>query len=389
MPIFVLYFGEFLSLREIILLESIYFISVVILEVPSGYFSDLIGRKVTLLLSAVFLLLASTCFLLGSSFSIFVVGQICFAGWMAFQSGTNTVFHFESLKALGKEDEYGDREAYVSKIGFYAGGIAALLGGVLGIWDLRWAYVITMVAAVIGVISAFQFTEPDRSNFGEALAHSFGKQLSVSFKYFFQKPLGWLFGYIIFIYAIAHIPYEFYQPYLKLLEIGGSLGSIKAPPVSGLIYALTMFFGAYVSGKSMVLARSLGLKRVLFLALLLMIGVIAIMGLVLHPVIVLVILLRGAPRSLIKAPTNAIITPQVDSGQRATLFSLVSLICRLVFFLTLLGLSFFVPKEALTDWTTLSMVLMISAGGGIILGIPFLISVFKQRFETPQANSEQ
>lgn len=318
---------------------------------------------------------------------MFVIGQVCFAGWMAFQSGTNTVFHFESLKAIGKEAEYGDREAQIAKIGFYAGGIAALLGGFLGYWDLRWAYAITVVAAVVGVISAIQFTEPDRSKFGEEAAFGFGKQLIVSFRYFLQKPLGWLFAYLIFIYAIAHIPYEFYQPYLKLLEEGGQLGSAKAAPASGLLYALTLFFGAFVSGKSMVLSRRFGIKGLLFFALLLMIGIIAFMGFFLHPILVFIILLRGAPRSLIKAPTNAIITPQVDSGQRATLFSLISLICRLAFFITLSGLTFIVPHDGTTDWQTLSLVLKVSAAAGAILALPFLASTFSQKLSLPTTKS--
>lgn len=388
MPVFVLYFGEHLLLKEIILLESIYYISVVALEVPSGYFSDVIGRKPTLLLSALFLLAASLCFLLGGSFPVFIAGQVCFAGWMAFQSGTNTVFHFESLKALGKEAEYGDREARIGKIGFYAGGVAALLGGFLGVWDLRWAYAITVVAAIVGVICAFQFEEPDRKQFEEEGAFNFGKQLIESFKYFAQKPLGWLFAYLIFIYALAHVPYEFYQPYLKLLENDNLLAGTKAPLASGLLYAATLFFGAIVSGKSMILARRFGIKGLLFLSLLLMVAIIGSMGFWFHPAMLLIILLRGAPRSLIKAPTNAIITPSVESGQRATLFSLVSLLCRLAFFFMLFGLSFIVPSDSVTDWDTLSQVLLVSAGVGIMGGLPFLLSVFAQKLslqkEKPQ-----
>lgn len=380
---FVLYFSEHLLLREILLLESIYYISVVILEVPSGYFSDVIGRKPTLLMSAAFLLASALCFFFGSSFGVFVAGQICFAGWMAFQSGTNTVFHFESLKSIGRESEYGDREARIAKIGFYAGGIAALIGGCLGYWDLRWAYAITVLAAIVGVVSALQFEEPDRSQFEEEDAYSFGKQLVESFKYFGQRPLGWLFAYIISIYAIAHIPYEFYQPYLKLLENDNLLGGLHAAPASGLLYAATLFFGAFVSGKSMVLARRFGIKGLLFISLILMVAIIVLMGVLLHPAMILVVLLRGAPRSLIKAPTNAIITPSVDSGQRATLFSLVSLICRLAFFVMLFGLSFIVPSDSATNWDTLSLVLKVSAGIGALVCLPFLLTVFGQQLKLP------
>ena len=46
-----LYFQSNLSGAEAIILYSVYDISVTVLELPSGYFSDRIGRRFTLLLS--------------------------------------------------------------------------------------------------------------------------------------------------------------------------------------------------------------------------------------------------------------------------------------------------------------------------------------------------
>ena len=49
-PMFVLYFLEHMSLADVLRLEAIDDIAVVVLEVPSGYFSDRIGRQPTLLI---------------------------------------------------------------------------------------------------------------------------------------------------------------------------------------------------------------------------------------------------------------------------------------------------------------------------------------------------
>lgn len=382
MPVFFLYFSEQLGLREVIRLEAIYYIAVVLLEVPSGYFSDVIGRKITLLISSILLLLAALAYIWGGSFEVFVLGQLCFAGWMAFQSGTNTVFHFESLKALGQEAEYGDREAYVGKLGFYAGGIAALLGGALATIDLRLAFVITVFSSLVGIYTALRFTEPDMTQHGESEAFNLRRQFSSVFKYFRIKPLGWMFYYLIFMYILAHVPYEFYQPYLKLLENESALAGIKAPFVSGVLYALTLFIGAHVSGKSMVWSRSIGIKSIMLIALVLLVSVVGLMGLVLHPVLVFIIMFRGAPRALIKAPTNAIITPRVDSGQRATLYSTISLICRLGFFLALYGLSFIVAKDQIVDWPTLSKLLLTSAIAFGVFAIPILATMGRQELNS-------
>ncbi|MFB6262202.1 MAG: MFS transporter, partial [Bradymonadaceae bacterium] len=52
MPIFFLFFAEFVSLGRVLTLEAIYYAGVVCLEVPSGYVSDAVGRRGTLAVSA-------------------------------------------------------------------------------------------------------------------------------------------------------------------------------------------------------------------------------------------------------------------------------------------------------------------------------------------------
>jgi len=56
LPIFFLFFSQYLTLAEVIALEAVYYIAVVLAEVPSGYFSDRFGRRRTLLLSCVALI---------------------------------------------------------------------------------------------------------------------------------------------------------------------------------------------------------------------------------------------------------------------------------------------------------------------------------------------
>ena len=52
LPVFFLYFSKHFSLAQVLQLEAIYYLAVVSLEVPSGYFSDVIGRRPTLLTSS-------------------------------------------------------------------------------------------------------------------------------------------------------------------------------------------------------------------------------------------------------------------------------------------------------------------------------------------------
>ena len=54
MPIIVLFFQENgLSMMEILLLQSIFSIGIILFEIPSGYFSDVMGRKNTIIIACI------------------------------------------------------------------------------------------------------------------------------------------------------------------------------------------------------------------------------------------------------------------------------------------------------------------------------------------------
>ncbi|HIN09378.1 MAG TPA: hypothetical protein EYM64_02245, partial [Phycisphaerales bacterium] len=129
LPVYFLFFNSKLDLSNVLLLESIYFASVVAMEVPSGWFSDIFGRRRTLIAASSFLCASYVLFLLANSFNVFVVAQILLAAGIAFNSGTDTSFLLESTQALEIEDEYASREARAIQFGFLGTAIAAVLGG--------------------------------------------------------------------------------------------------------------------------------------------------------------------------------------------------------------------------------------------------------------------
>ncbi len=373
MPIFFLYFSEQLGLKDLLILEAIYYLAVVTAEVPSGYFSDVVGRKTTLSISSAFLVLACIFYIIGGSFMILSIAQICFACFMAFQSGTNTVFHFESLDAVNQGDEYGDREAKVGRLSMVSAAISALAGGFLGAHNLRWPFIASLLVAMVGLLIVLRFKEPDKRREAEHGAEGFLTQLRITMAYLKEIRIAWLFFFFVLLYALVHIPYEFYQPYLRLLEGKGELPIGDAPTLSGLMVACTSFIGAYVSGRSMDLKRRFGLKNLCLLALFAMLLVVGIMGTALHVAMIILLLFRNTPMAAVRAPFNEAVTPLIAASQRATFHSLLSLAGRLAFFATLFGLSQYVSKDQLTDWPTLSSLLLLCVGAALILSLPIYI----------------
>ena len=380
MPVFFLYFNSYLDLSDVLLLESIYYIVVVALEIPSGYLSDVVGRKRTLLIGAFFLCLAILFYLVGRSFAMLVVGQLFFAGHMSFVSGTNTVFYFESLKADGRDQEYGDREASVTKWSLISAGIAALLGGWAASYDLSYAFIVSLLGAVPALIIAFLFVEPKKTDREEASLNAL-KQMIACLSYLRKPPLNWIFVFFVLMFTMVHVPYEFYQPYLKLLEFSGQLTFSSAPMMSGLLLSLSLFVSAFAASKSIDWKNKLGLKKYLLLMLFMMITIVALMSSFLHTFLIVIILFRSFSWSAVRPPINEAITPRIAAGQRATFHSMLSLVSRMSFFALLLLLSLITPSHQETDWANLSNILRICLGIGVFFSIPLLIVMFRKEFK--------
>ena len=69
MPIAVPFFqSKGLSMQEVFSLQAVFALIVLIAEVPSGYVADLVGRKLTLVLGAVFCGIGHTLLLLADGF---------------------------------------------------------------------------------------------------------------------------------------------------------------------------------------------------------------------------------------------------------------------------------------------------------------------------------
>ena len=367
LPIFFLYFSERLSLPEVLLLEAVYYLAVVITEVPSGYFSDAMGRRRTLLLSCLALIAAYLFFLTSADFTGLAVGQFLLAVSIAFRSGTDTAFHYESLQALNRADEYGDREARAGKFGFAATAVAALAGGIVASINLSLPYWLSLLSACVATYIAFRFIEPDRDNDAEARQSlAFKDQLIACIAYLRQPLLQWLFLYSVFMYAIVHIPYEFYQPYLALLENDGQLAGISATLLAGILFALTALVASLSSAYSMKWQRKSGLLSLLCGAALIELLIIAAMAIWLHPIIALSVIFRSGPMAVISAPIKAAIAPLIKNEHRATYLSIESLMGRLVFATILFGFSALVPNAEPTGWDSLATLLRVSLVAGLI-----------------------
>ncbi|WP_168210322.1 MFS transporter [Persicimonas caeni] len=380
MPVFFLYFGAHLPLSRVLQLEGVYYAAVVLLEVPSGYFSDRVGRRTTLLTSSVLLIAAYLLFFFGAGFAAFALAQVLLAAGIAFNSGTDTSFHYDSLATLGRAVEYEEREAIVARNSLVATGAAALLGGAVASVDLSYAYGASALTAVVALGLVFSFAEPEHR---EAEASDFVHQIAHCLAHLKQPQLAWLFGFAVLAVVINHVPYEFYQPYLDVLGTQVGLGEHTAL-AAGAHMAVATLIGAWFARRSARIDKRLGTGRTLLLAAVIQLAIIGSMALVLHAAVVVLILLRGVPSGLYKAPLNAAVTPRIPQEERATYLSIQSLAGRLGFTGLLAGLSLVAGDAGVDHWPVLSELLVVAvvvggAGWLVLAGLLPLVELNGKR----------
>ena len=196
-PVFFLYMSQTLPLSQVIQLSAVYYFSVFVLEVPSGYFSDRVGRRHTLMLAAISLVISFICFIIGAGFWWFAAGQFFLASGISMQSGTDTAFHYDSLKALGREGEYAGREAKAEHWGHNMTALACFVGGALALIDLRLAYVYSLVAALVMAALVWCFAEPRHADESSAQTGSFFATVLDCIGRLRDPLLGWLFVVVV------------------------------------------------------------------------------------------------------------------------------------------------------------------------------------------------
>ncbi|HKJ89573.1 MAG TPA: hypothetical protein VJ960_00455, partial [Oceanipulchritudo sp.] len=154
-PVFtILYLDYGLSLEQFAILNLVWALTIVLAEVPSGALADIVGRKRLLVFAAILMFIEMGLLVLvpvGASTLLFVVFFLnrIFSGLAeAAASGADEALAYDSLKALGREDEWAhllEKTTRYLSIAFFAAMIigalafdASFINSVLGRLNLSW-----------------------------------------------------------------------------------------------------------------------------------------------------------------------------------------------------------------------------------------------------------
>ncbi|HIG94709.1 MAG: Major facilitator superfamily MFS_1 [archaeon GW2011_AR13] len=216
-PIIVLFWQENgLSLTEIMFLQSFFAISVVLFEIPTGVTADKVGRKQSLILGSIFLILGFSIYALSINFLQFLVAEFIFAIGVSFISGADSAFIYDTLKQIKKENDFKKVRGNEKSLNYFAVALASIIGGFIAVYSLRLTWWLSVVSMIIMFFIALKFIEPKHSK--KIIKNkSYIKHTIESFKEIFaNKNLLFLLLFTSLLTSFLSISFWFYQPYMKL-----------------------------------------------------------------------------------------------------------------------------------------------------------------------------
>jgi predicted MFS family arabinose efflux permease len=321
-PTIVLFYESYgLNIEQIVWLKTILSLTVLLLEVPSGYLADLWGRKACLVLGSGAWIIGWSIYCFGSSFNEFAIAEILAGVAGSLISGANTALGYDTLLQLGREKHYQVWEGRLVAIAGVSEAVCGIIGAAIASINLVYPFYLQTVCLMIYFCLALTLIEPKPH---EPIVKT---QKLKQFQYIVdvvRSPrLRWLILLSSTFSSASFLIVWLSQDYLRQLNT-----PIQAFGWAWAIFHLGMSLASFNAYR---LQRIFGIKKATFiLVLVLAISYIGlgnidrVWGLVF---IMSIYLVRGFCSPLI---LNAI-NQQISSSVRATILSINSLAFRVAF----------------------------------------------------------
>lgn len=327
-------FGLAMSLFSVVMVSSAVF------EIPTGIFSDLIGRKRTIVLGALSATISAVCYALGFSYASLLIGALFEGVSRAWYSGNNEALLYESLPANGNKETFAYYLGKTSAMFQLALMIGAVVGSIIANWSFPLIMWLSVLPQVVCLIISFFFIEPPRITKGKS---NIFFHLNISITHIWHnKKLRLLSLQEVLRYGIGESSFHFNAAFIQTLWPIWAIGLSR----------LMTFSGAFVSyWYSNKIIKKIGEYNVIIFANMFtrIINLIAYgLPTVISPVLMgTTSLTYGA--SMVS--NNSLMQKEFTHEQRATLASITSLFGNLFYGVFSIALGFYAdsfgPAQAL------------------------------------------
>lgn len=183
LPVWVPYFQGFgFSMQDVFTVQAIFACSVAAFEIPSGYFCDLFGRRMTLIFGGICYGLSFSWLAFATTFWEVVLFEVGAALAMSLISGADVALLYESMDANISREDKGKILGNVQFAQLFSEAGGAILGGSLAGYGLALPFKVQAIVAWFPLIIALGLIEGPRQtmsktnhkeNFGMVFKHIF------------------------------------------------------------------------------------------------------------------------------------------------------------------------------------------------------------------------
>jgi MFS family permease len=325
-PTFVLFLQENgLSLQQVFLLQAIFSIAIIVLEIPSGYISDKLGRKNTIVAGSIITFLGALTYFSGTNFINFLAAEILLGIGASIISGTDSALIYDTLEAENQADQYKKKQGIFDSIANFSESTASILGGFLAVYSLRTTFIPYVILTFIAILVSLTIVEPAKKEKAIIEHKNPFKELLLIVKYSLNdhKEIAALIFYSGVIMSSTLTLVFFVQPYFEIVGLPLALFGIVWAIINFSVGIFTLSADKYETklGRKLSLISLIIYPSIGYLLLSVFSQVWAILF------ILLFTFTRGISGPILKDYVNK----HIDSSIRATVLSVQSLVGRLIF----------------------------------------------------------
>ncbi len=311
------------SLTQVGIAEAVFLLSLTVLEVPTGAVADRFGRSISLASGATILVVAIVVFALTTSYAVLLTSFLIWAVADTLMSGADLALVYDSLKALGREDEY-EKHAGRGEAFLWAGATLGVLIGapIAGAVSIQFTIFVGAATTAFGIIVALGMAEPPRLESGTQASYLGGARQAVRLVRRLPAVRTIILYSAVLIAGLGVTDYLI-QPFLldKGQEVGFTFSLLQVPGLlAGVVGALVAFR----------LIRRLGTVRLLVAIPILGLGAVAGLSLIDELGAVSFMVFALLLRSMLGPITTGYLNRRIPSDQRATVLSFQNLALGLV-----------------------------------------------------------
>lgn len=347
-----------MNLLEINVINMFFMAGMFLMEVPTGAFADIFGRKKSVVAGCFALSLSMLVYFIGNNFWMFVAAELIGALGLTFLSGALEAWVVDALAFHGYDGELSHvfrRETYATQIGIIFGSLA---GGYLGERSLALPWLVSAIATfLVGCFAIFALKEmrSERKKFTLSL-DPFRRTISDSIALGYKNKSVWfviLFGMLLAVSVQGmnmQWPFVFQNTFgFFTSKLGWLFVAISVFTMLG--GQLSKYISSRIKQEKNAVVLSQGITAIGILGASSMAGVVPV---------TFAFLLHELGRGVLGPIKQNYLNNRIPSEQRATILSFDSMIGRSGSFLGLLGSGYLANQAGIPlTWFVSGCVLVI------------------------------